>query len=251
MVDQRTGASEHTDIAAAFERHKEFVSILAHELKGPLTTIMGFGRTLEEHWETIEEERRVQFISTLRRETERLAQLVSDLLDMSGIENGGFRYEFAPMNIRDLLDSIVTIHEALFAGHRIKSEIPDDLPQAMADSDRVRQVLLNLIGNAVRYSPEGTTITIAAQVTEEADRPWVQVSVTDEGIGIAPEHRERIFSKFAMVPKPAWAQKGTGLGLFITKGIVEAHGGRLWVESQLGKGTTFYFTIPVAVEGDD
>lgn len=251
MVDQRDGDAEQADIAAAYERHKDFVSILAHELKGPMTTIMGFGRTLEEHWDTIEEERRVQFISIVRRETERLAQLVSDLLDMSGIENGGFRYEMAPISIGDLVDSIVTIHETLFAGHRVKSEIADDLPPAMGDAERVRQVLLNLISNAVRYSPEGTTITITAEVIEEAGGSWVKVSVTDEGIGIAPEHMERIFTKFAMVPKPGWTKKGTGLGLFITKGIVEAHGGRLWVESELGEGTTFYFTIPVAVEGDD
>lgn len=251
MVEQQERNPEVAELAASFERYKDFVSILAHELKGPLTTIMGFGRTLEEHWDTIDDARRVQFISTLRRETERLARLVSDLLDISGIEAGTFRYDMTHVDIRELVDSIIAIHRALFAGHSVKSEIPDDLPVAMGDGNRIRQVVMNLIDNAARYSPDGTTITISADTIEEDGMPKVRVAVTDEGIGIAPENGERIFAKFAMLPKPAWTKKGTGLGLFITKGIVEAHGGRLWVESELGDGATFYFTIPVAVEGDD
>ncbi|MDQ4064800.1 MAG: ATP-binding protein, partial [Actinomycetota bacterium] len=225
MADAQRSEAEHADIVAEYERHRDFVSILAHELKGPMTTIMGFGRTLEEHWDTIDEGRRVQFISIVRRETERLAQLVSDLLDMSGVESGGFRYEMAPMAIGELVESIVSIHGSLFAAHRVKSEIPDDLPLVMGDKERIRQVLLNLMSNAARYSPEGTTITVSAQVVEEDGRPRAKVSVSDEGIGIAPEDHERIFSKFATLPKPGWTQKGTGLGLFITKGIVDAHGG--------------------------
>jgi signal transduction histidine kinase len=109
--------------------------------------------------------------------------------------------------------------------------------------DRIRQVMINLITNATRYSPEGTTIEVAARRVEPG---IVRVDVSDQGIGIPPEDSERIFMKFAMLPKPGWVKKGTGLGLFITKGIVDAHGGDIWVESEQGKGSTFSFTLPVA-----
>ncbi|HEV3473004.1 MAG TPA: GAF domain-containing protein [Actinomycetota bacterium] len=224
----------------------DFVSILAHELKGPMTTIMGFGQTLEQNWETLENHRRSQFLGIVHRETERLSRMVSDLLDMSRMESGTLRFEADRMDLAELVDNIVTVHTSLTAQHGIKLEIPSDLPDVLADRDRIRQVLLNLVTNATRYSPEGTTITIGAKVIEGEETPEVQVSVADEGIGIAPEDTERIFSKFAMLPKPAWTKKGTGLGLFITKGIIDAHGGRLWVESELGAGSTFCFTLPVA-----
>lgn len=224
----------------------DFVSILAHELKGPMTTIMGFGQTLEQNWETLEDERRTQFLGIVHRETERLSRMVSDLLDMSRMESGTLRFEADRMDLGELVENIVTVHTSLTAQHGIKLEIPADLPEVLADRDRIRQVLLNLVTNATRYSPEGTTITIGAKTTEGDNGTEVQVSVADEGIGIAPEDSERIFSKFAMLPKPAWTKKGTGLGLFITKGIVDAHNGRLWVESDAGAGATFCFTLPQA-----
>ena len=224
----------------------DFVSILAHELKGPMTTIMGFGQTLEENWATLDDERRTQFLGIVHRETERLSHMVSDLLDMSRMESGTLRFEADTMDLGELVENIVTVHTSLTAQHGIKIEIPSELPAVYADRDRIRQVLLNLVTNATRYSPEGTTITIGARPIEDGHGPEVQVSVTDEGIGIAPEDSERIFSKFAMLPKPAWTKKGTGLGLFITKGIIDAHGGRLWVDSEVGAGATFNFTLPQA-----
>jgi signal transduction histidine kinase len=97
--------------------------------------------------------------------------------------------------------------------------------------------------NATRHSPEGTTVTVGASTIDNEGQPFVLVSVADQGIGISAEDRDRLFTKFAMLPKPGWVKKGTGLGLYITKGIVEAHGGRLWVDSEPGKGSTFYFTL--------
>jgi two-component system, chemotaxis family, sensor kinase Cph1 len=116
----------------------------------------------------------------------------------------------------------------------------------LADDDRVRQVLLNLLTNATRHSPEGTTVGVDADVVVEGGETFVRVGVADQGIGISIEDRDRVFNKFAMLPKPGWVKKGTGLGLYITKGIVEAHGGRLWVDSEAGKGSTFYFTLRTA-----
>jgi two-component system sensor histidine kinase VicK len=112
----------------------------------------------------------------------------------------------------------------------------------LADRDRLDQIMINLLTNATRYSPEGTAIRVGAK-TEDSQ---VVVSVTDEGIGIPADDADRIFEKFAMLPKPAWVKKGTGLGLFITKGIVEAMHGRIWVESESGKGSTFHFSLPRA-----
>jgi signal transduction histidine kinase len=224
----------------------DFVSILAHELKGPMTTIVGFGQMLDEHWATMEEEKRTQFIGIIRRETERLAHMVSDLLDVSRMETGNLRYEFEPMSMTDLIESVTTVHGSITESHQLEVDLDPDLPKVVGDKDRLRQVVINLLTNATRYSPEGTTIRVRAAVRDQGGRREVLVSVTDEGIGIAPADADRIFSKFAMLAKPAWTKKGTGLGLFITKAIVDAHDGRIWVESKLGEGSTFCFTVPVA-----
>ncbi len=123
-------------------------------------------------------------------------------------------------------------------------DLPIGLPKVQGDADRIRQVLLNLLTNATRYSPEGTSVTVEARVMD--DQQSVQVAVRDEGIGISAEDQKRLFTKFVSLPKPAWIPKGTGLGLYITKGIVEGHGGSMWLESTVGEGSTFYFTLPVA-----
>lgn len=226
----------------------DFVSILAHELKSPMTAIQGFGQTLEQHWDTLDEDKKIQFVSIVRREIERLGLMVSDLLDMSRMESGTVRYELVPTPLQDLVDNVLAVHTSLRATHEIRWDVPGDLPKVVGDKDRLRQVLINLLTNATRYSPEGTTITIAAEEIEREGARFVQVGIGDEGIGIAPDDVDRIFSKFAMLPKPAWTKKGTGLGLFISKGIIEAHQGRLWVESTVGEGSTFYFTVPVATD---
>lgn len=224
----------------------DFVSILAHELKGPMTTVVGFGQMLDEHWATLEDDKRSQFIGIIRRETQRLAAMVSDLLDVSRMESGNLRYEFEPMSMSDLIENIVQVHGNIAEKHELEVTLDPDLPKVSGDKDRLRQVVINLLTNAVRYSPEGTQILVRAE--RRSDEGAIRVSVTDQGIGIAPDDADRIFSKFAMLPKPAWTKKGTGLGLFITKAIVDAHGGRLWVESEPGEGSTFIFTVPVVTD---
>jgi signal transduction histidine kinase len=226
----------------------EFVSMLAHELSGPMTTIQGFGQTLRRSWDSVDKAKRAHILDILTKEMERLGRLVNDLLDVSRMEAGTLRYDPEPTSLREVVDNILVVHTSLKEKqHLVNTGIPDDLPSVYADKDRLRQVLLNLLTNATRYSPEGTTITVdAALVDDGSDRWFVKVGVHDEGIGIAPDDLDRVFSKFSMLPKPAWVHKGTGLGLFITKGIVEAHGGYLWVDSEPGQGSHFYFTLPLA-----
>lgn len=222
----------------------EFVSMLAHELRGPMTTVMGFGYTLRDQSEGLPEEKKKEIIGIVVRETERLSRMVTDLLDVARMDSGTLSYELEPMELDELITSLIEIHSSLRASHLVDLDIEDGLPKVLADRDRLSQVLINLMTNATRYSPEGTSIKITVR-RHDSDSE-VLVTVADEGIGIPPRDKERIFEKFSMLPKPGWIKKGTGLGLFITKGIIDAHGGRIWVESELGSGSQFHFTLPVA-----
>lgn len=222
----------------------EFVSMLAHELKGPMTAVKGFGEALRDEWDELGPERRGRIVEVLVKEIERLSRLVNDLLDVSRMEAGTVRYDLEPTSLPELVDGILDVHPSLKAAHLVEGDVPPDLPKVLADRDRLRQVVLNLLTNATRYSPEGTKVTVSARVAD--DGRHVLVSVTDEGIGIAPEDQDRVFSKFVMLPKPGWVKKGTGLGLYITKGIVEAHGGRIWADSEPGRGSSFRFTLRIA-----
>jgi signal transduction histidine kinase len=220
----------------------EFVSMLAHELKGPMTTIKGFGEALRDGWGVMPGSQRSRFLDIVSKEIDRLSRLVNDLLDVSRMEAGTLRYEMEPVLVCDVVENVLVVHPSLRGSHIVVDDVPRDLAPVMGDRDRIRQVLLNLLTNATRYSPEGTTISVGADSTGDG----IQVWVSDEGIGIAQADHERVFSKFVMLPKPGWVKKGTGLGLFISRGIVEAHGGRMWVESAPGEGSTFYFTLPRA-----
>jgi signal transduction histidine kinase len=229
----------------------EFVSMLAHELKGPMTTIIGFGSVLRDSWAAINDEKRSHILEVMTKEMDRLSRLVTDLLDLSRIEAGTLRYEMKPVSLVEVVGNILEIHSSLRERHAIVCVIPDDLPQAWGDADRLRQVLLNLITNAIRYSPDETTVTVDARVSQnEEGEERTEIVVTDEGIGISGDDLERVFAKFSTIDKPAWVPKGTGLGLYITRGIVEAHGGTMWVESEPGKGSSFHFTLRLADQSE-
>ena len=232
---QRLREADHTK--------SEFVSMLAHELKGPMTSIIGFANVLEERWRDLEDDRRDRIVDLVTKEVRRLARLVDDLLDLSRMDAGMLRYGMEPVALPNVIRNIVSVHKSLSDKHNLIDSIPAGLPKVLGDPDRIRQVFLNLLTNAVRHSPDGTRIEVIAR---EQPQGWVEVEVIDEGIGIASADQERIFSKFVNLAKPTWIQKGTGLGLYITKGIVEAHGGEITVDSEEGRGATFRFTLPVA-----
>ncbi len=223
----------------------EFVSTVSHELRTPLTSIKGYvDLILEGEAGEINEIQR-EFLGIVKENADRLVDLINDMLDISRIESGRIHLKIQPLDMADLIAGAVDTFAAVVeqSGHTIVVKVPDDLPRAAGDRDRVGQVLINLISNAIKYSPRGGTITIRAK----RDGDMIHVSVTDQGIGIAKEDQKKLFTKFYRVDSSLTREiGGTGLGLSICKSIIELLGGQIGVRSQAGKGSTFHFTLPIA-----
>ena len=219
----------------------EFISTAAHELRTPLTSIQGFSEILLTR-DDIKEEEKYKCLSYINKQSVNLAAIVNDLLDISRIESGaGFSLKKAPVNIADIIEGTVHYFQTLSPKHNFKVVVPEESVEVMVDSRKMRQVLEYLLSNAVKYSPKGSLILTKGELLED----HYQVSIEDQGIGMTPEQVEKIFEKFYRVDTSDSAIDGTGLGMTIVKNIVEAHGGKVWVESELGKGTTVKFTIPI------
>jgi PAS domain S-box-containing protein len=223
------------------EMKSQLLSTVSHELRTPLASIKGFATTLLRQDVQWDEDSRREFLSIIDAESDRLSELIGNLLDMSRIEAGTLRIEAEPIDLGALLDETSEAFQRMASSHRFRVDQPPRLPQVLADPRRIRQVLRNLVENAVKYSPGGGEIVVVAQ----AGPDQVEVSVSDQGIGIAAEDLERIFDRFYQVDSASTRKVGgSGLGLSICKAIVEAHGGRIWVESELGRGSTFYVSLP-------
>ncbi|MCS7286822.1 MAG: GAF domain-containing protein [Anaerolineae bacterium] len=229
---------------AEIDRMKtEFISTVSHELRTPMTSIKGYIDLLYMGVAGPLSEQQKRFVTIIKNNTDRLASLVSDILDISRIESGKVRLSFEPVYLKKLLEEVSLAFEHIIQKKNLNYtvDIPDDLPPLWADRDRLSQILNNLISNACQYTPEGGSVTVSARLVND----MVQVDVTDTGIGIAPEDLPRVFDRFFRSDHPMVRDvPGTGLGLAITKAFVEMHGGRIWVQSELGKGSTFSFTIP-------
>jgi signal transduction histidine kinase len=236
---ERTTAEELRRLSAL---RADFVSLVSHELRSPMASVIGSARTLQVRWRELTPEQRESFLALIAHETSRLAALITDVLDTSQIEAGTFSYSF------DNVDLARLVRDSAAAAERGQDEVPvravvqDPLPLVRADRDRLRQVLVNLIDNAVKYSPAGAEVRVEAQALDGR----VVIDVRDRGPGIAPEHHGVIFEKFGRVQSGS-AKPGTGLGLFIARSIAEAHGGSLAVRSNLQQGATFTLTLPVGV----
>lgn len=221
----------------------DFVANVAHEMRVPLTSIHGYAETLLNGAleDTGANER---FVEKILQQSARLSQLVSDLLDLSQLESGETELELRPFEIAEFQDTILTLFEPVFEEASLKFEwiIPDHLPVVMADKQLMGQVLVNLIENAIKYTPAGGSITISA----EANESEVIVHVRDTGIGIPTEAIPRIFERFYRVDKGRSREMGgTGLGLAIAKHILLQHDGRIWVDSSAGEGSVFHFALPL------
>jgi signal transduction histidine kinase len=219
------------------------VSTVSHELRSPLAAITGYTDTVL-HGGPWDAETEREFLEIVAASAEKLSRLVDNLLDAAKMEAGVLRLEREPVRVERIAERVVAHRRALTPDHPLTVEAEAGLPLADADPMRVEQVITNLVENAIKYSPAGGPITV--RVTGGAA---ITVSVSDRGVGIAPEHAERLFERFYRAEGDLTrTTKGVGLGLYICRSLVEAHGGRIWVESTPGQGSTFTFTLPVLTE---
>jgi signal transduction histidine kinase len=231
------------ELARLSQLRADFVSLVSHELRSPIAAVIGAARTLQDRWRMLTAAQRESFLALIGDETARLAELVADVLDTSRIEAGTFSYRFEEVDVGRIVDE--AIETAVLAQQEVPvvASVHGALPAIRGDRTRLRQVLGNLIENAVKYSPEGGEVRVSAA----AANGEVRIAVRDAGPGIPRDHQARIFEKFGRVDVPGASKPGTGLGLFIARSIAEAHGGRLDVSSGAEPGSTFTLTLPVGV----
>jgi len=237
-------------VRQANESKSEFVSLVSHELRTPMTSIRGYADLLEAQVAGPLNARQAEFVDTIRRNTERMQALVSDLQDISRIEAGKLWLEVKPTVFAQALDNALQGTQAQIEARsqQLTTTVPHDLPLVRADPARLTQILTNLLSNAHKYTPEGGRIDVRAR----REGAYVHCAVSDTGIGISSQDQAHLFTKFFRSEDPAVREMpGTGLGLCIVKNLVELQGGRMTVESQLGEGATFAFTLPVAGEEDE
>jgi PAS domain S-box-containing protein len=238
------------DVTAEVEAARaksEFVSTVSHELRTPMTSIKGYADLLL--MGTVDElnDQQRHFVSVIQNNADRLTSLVNDLLDISRIEAGRVKLEPQVINFSQAARQVVRMLEgrALEKDQTMEVQLPEELPPVWGDSDRVAQILTNLLANAIQYTPDGGRITLSACTNDG----MLEVSVTDTGIGISEEDQAKIFERFFRADAPlVQKSSGAGLGLSITASLVRLHGGEMWVGSELGEGSTFTFTLPLARE---
>ena len=226
----------------------QFLANMSHELRTPLNSIIGFSRVILKGIDGPVNEQQNQDLSAIYNSGQHLLGLINDILDLSKIDAGKMELAFDEINMGDTIHSVMSTAVGLVKDKqiRLQEQIDDDLPAVRADSMRLRQVLLNLISNAAKFTDEGEITVSASLHTNSLGKQEVMVSVTDSGPGISPEDQDKLFKPFSQVDaSPTRKTGGTGLGLSISHRLVELHGGRIGVHSAVGKGSTFYFTVPV------
>lgn len=238
----------HIEQAARREAEKandlkmKFLAMVSHELRTPLSSIKGFVTTLLADDVTWDPESQRSFLKIVEQETDKLTDLVEQILDLARLQAGTLRIELKAQP----LDDIITLAEpqlvVISTEHKLKMQVEPDMPLVMVDRLRIAQVLVNLVGNAMRYSPAGTTVTVYGC----AEAGYVRVDVSDEGDGIPADVRPYVFEAFRQGVETGSSRKGAGLGLAICKGIIDNHGGEIWINDVESPGTTVSFTLPVA-----
>lgn len=252
--------SNNEELAAANRKLQEldklksnFLSVATHELRTPLSVILGYNAMLEESLQDRLDESERQTLTESIAACKRLIRMVNSMLDISQIESGKMKMEFVSSDLRRLVNGVAALfhQEARSRRLHLRVELPSRSPRIELDAERIEQVLINLVGNALKFTPAGGSIVIRVRLHPELRQ--VEISVQDNGVGIAPEDQSRIFDEFAQVrhAHAGNARDGSGLGLAIAKRIVEAHHGQLRVASTPGQGSTFSFTLPMRADHSD
>jgi signal transduction histidine kinase len=230
-------------LEAASQHKSEFLANMSHELRTPLNAIIGFSEVLTERMFGELNEKQDEYLKDIHASGQHLLSLINDILDLSKIEAGRMELEAADFDLPGAIDNALTFvrERAGRRGIMLGRAIDERVGTIHADERKVKQVLLNLLSNALKFTPEGGRIDVRAAVSDG----MAEVSVADTGVGIAPEDQAAVFEEFRQVGTADKKVEGTGLGLALSRKFIELHGGRIWVDSQLGMGSTFTFTIPV------
>ncbi len=241
LVNVIANVRDITRFREAEEMKSTFISVISHELKTPVSLIKGYAGTLRREDAKWDEQTLRESLAVIEEESDRLNQLIDNLLDASRLQAGALKLELGYVALDKLAAQTVEKFRTQTQQHVLSLDFPPDFPTVWGDTERLRQVLSNLLSNAIKYSPEGGTIRVSGR----ADADWVYVAVSDEGIGIPQDEQEHIFDRFYRVESSLSRRtQGAGLGLFLVKAVVEAHQGRVWVESASGQGATFVFALP-------
>jgi signal transduction histidine kinase/CHASE3 domain sensor protein len=250
ILDPRSRVVGGVDVVRDVSREREIdevksalISTVSHELRTPLTLIHGFAELLVLRDMSVERQRTAA--AEILEASRRLARLIDDLLSVSRMESGRLVLDPRPLDLAAVVERILSPFRAMADRHALRAKLPGALPVLWGDPDKVEQILTNLVGNAIKYSPEGGEVLVTVEHGEDS----VQVSVRDQGIGMSPRDMGQLFEKFYRVDRDEVRRAGgTGLGLYITKRLVEMHGGRIWAESRPGVGSVFTFTLPTSGE---
>ena len=232
----------YTELEAASRHKSEFLANMSHELRTPLNAIIGFSQVLHDEMVGSVNDKQAEYLDDITSSGNHLLSLINDVLDLSKVEAGQVELEIHPFSLREALErGVVMVRErAMEEGVRVALAADPEVDVVDGDERRIKQVIFNLLSNAVKFTPAGGEVDVsAARVNGE-----VRVSVADTGPGVAPEDRDRIFEEFQQSETGVGQREGTGLGLALSKRFVELHGGRIWLESELGHGSTFTFALP-------
>ena len=218
----------------------EFIATVSHELRTPLTSIRGFSQTLLASWDKIDDENKKKFIKIIEDQSNRLIHLVENVLSVSKMNAGG--EVLKKVDVNDVIKRIIPMFTEQYKTRKFVQKLNSSLPPARLDDDKFQQILTNLIDNAAKYSTDGKTVTISTELSEN----FVEIKITDEGVGIKQEDFDKVFKKFSRLENHLTSTtQGNGLGLYITKQLVENMGGQISFTSEINKGTTFRVLMPV------
>jgi signal transduction histidine kinase len=255
LTEKNRTLAEMVDRLQEADRVKSnFLATVSHELRTPLTSVIGYSEMLLEGIAGPLNDEQRDYVRTVMEKGDQLLQLITGILDISRMEAGAMKVRVAPFDLAEVVGVAVSTVTPNARRKQVTLEavVPDALPRALGDRDKTRQVILNLLGNAVKFTPEGGTVRVVvrpgslARTELQSAAPGLRVSVSDTGIGIPPEHFARVFDPFYQVDNSSTREYGgTGLGLSIVKRFVEAQRGQVWLDSKVAEGTTFTFTIPV------